>query len=104
MSIGMSSTVISCDMESLSRAMRRESVDGHAHRVMCERFELVRIVRAYDLHRVCRLSLELSQSSLVCNARLAVLLHHPLIEAQARRAVRPFDVHFRVIEVGVARL
>src|SRR5947209_5945086 len=66
--------------------------------VVREAIELDGVVRAEELDGVTALSLELAQATLVPQARAPVLLHHPLIHAQAGRAARAIDVHLGVIK------
>src|SRR5262249_8983478 len=67
-----------------------------------DRLELERVVRADEANLRPMLRLELPQAALVPPARAAVLLHEPLVEAQAWRATGTADVQLAVPEVRVA--
>ena len=62
-------------------------------------FELSDVVTAKHGNRAVA-QCKLAKSRLILQARSAVLLKHPLVETQSRRAMR-FSVHFSVVEIGV---
>src|SRR5262249_36498068 len=64
-----------------------------------DRLELERVVRADEANLRPMLRLELPQAALVPPARAAVLLHEPLVEAQAWWATGTADVQLAVPEV-----
>ena len=66
--------------------------------------ELHRIVRAEDFHFAAVLVPQFAQPVLVPAPCLAVLVHHELVEAQSRRAMRRFEIHFAAVKVRIARL
>ena len=90
------------DTCAVADAVGTQAVGGNARGATGEAFELEYIVRAEDVDVDRVLAAQFAQAFLVAQACGAVLLHHPLVETQAGRAVRAHHVHFRVIEVRVA--
>src|SRR5438105_4198625 len=87
----------------LTDAFPHERRSGHAQRPSRDSLELHGIVAGEDLDLGAVARAERSQTLLVPEARAPVLLHHPLVETQPRRAAR-LGVQLRLPEEGVGRL
>ena len=66
--------------------------------------EFFQIVAADDVDLVTVAAAQRAQPILVAEPRAAVLFHHPLVEAQPRRARRPVQIQLVVVEVRVTSL
>src|SRR5690606_23895720 len=92
----------SSDRPALRRRIEEEPIRGELGRATRETLELADVVRAEDFDLVTMGASELTQARLVAQPRGAVLLHHPLVDAQTRRAPRVLRVHLAMEEVRIA--
>lgn len=66
--------------------------------------ELANVVSAADAHFIADASAKIAEAALIEQPKLAIFLHHPLVDAETDRTARSVDVHFGVIEVRVSRV